>query len=70
MLGGIAIEKEINPRETAQICVGLHVEEIKSLRESSNAYHYIFYSVKYSFSCPLLCFIANNQIFNINSKHF
>ena len=49
MLGGIAIKKEIYACETAQICVSLHVGEVKSLRESSNARHYIFYSVKYFF---------------------
>ena len=49
MLGGIAVEKKIYTRETAQICVGLHIREVKSLRESSNARHYIFYSVKYFF---------------------
>ena len=46
MFGGIAVEKEIYACETAQICVGLHVGEVKSLCESSNARHYKFYSVK------------------------
>ncbi len=49
MLGGIAVEKEINACETAQICVSLHVGEVKSLCESSNAGYHIFYSVKYFF---------------------
>ena len=49
MLGSIAVEKEIYAGKTAQICVGLHIGEVKSLRESSNARHYIFYSVKYFF---------------------
>ena len=47
MLGSIAIEKEIYARETTQICVGLHVGEVMSLRERSDTCHYIFYSVKY-----------------------
>ena len=49
MLGSIAIKKEIYARKTAKICVGLHVGEVISLRESSNASHYIFYSIKYFF---------------------
>ena len=49
MLGSITVEKKIYACETAQICVGLHIGEIISLCESSNARHYIFYSVKYFF---------------------
>ena len=49
MLGSIAVEKEIYAGKTAQICVSLHIGEVKSLCESSNTRHYIFYSVKYLF---------------------
>ena len=49
MFGGIAIKKEIYAGETAQICVGLHVGEVKSLCESSDTCHHIFNSIKYFF---------------------
>jgi len=49
MLGSMAIKKEIYACKTAKICVGLHVGEVISLRESSNTSHYIFYSIKYFF---------------------
>ena len=49
MLGGIAVKKEIYACETAQVRVGLHIGEVKSLRESSYTRYYIFYPVKYFF---------------------
>lgn len=49
MLGNIAVEKEIYAGETAQICVSLHVGELKTLCESSDTSNNIFNSIKYFF---------------------
>lgn len=46
MLGGIAVNKEVYPCKTAQICIRLRVRESVFLRKSSYASHYILYSVK------------------------
>ena len=46
MLGSIAVEKEIYAGKSAQIGVGLHVGEVKPLRECSNTSHYVFYTLK------------------------
>lgn len=47
MLGGVAVEKKINPRETAQICVGLRIGQLVFLSERSDTSHHILYSIKY-----------------------
>lgn len=49
MLGSIAVKKEIYASETAQICVGLYVGELKTLGESSYTSNDIFNSIKYFF---------------------
>ena len=49
MFGCIAIKKEIYARETAQICVCLHIGELMPLGESSDTSHHIFNSIKYFF---------------------
>lgn len=46
MFGSIAVEKEINACETAQICVCLHVRELIPLCESSDTSHNVFNSIK------------------------
>ena len=73
MFGGIAVKKEINAGETAQICVSLHIGEVKSLSESSNTCHYIFYSVKYFFlvhDYALLLTIKSLTSISSNSEIF
>ena len=71
MFSSIAIKKKIYACETAQICVGLHIGEVKSLRESSNARHYIFYSVKYFFfvhDYALLLTISLLHVYQVTLK--
>ena len=68
MLGSIAVKKEIYTCETAQIGIGLHIGEVKSLCESSNTSYYIFYSVKYLFLVHDFALLAYNNLLMLNTK--